>query len=96
MNNKEQETTMNTTDKVSEFAHDTVDTIANASHQAREAFTDASHQAKETFEQKSEQLINAEQRLVKNCRGYVRDNPITSLGIAVAGGFLLSRLLSGR
>lgn len=87
---------MNTTDKVSEFAHETVDTIANASHQAREAFADVSNQAKETFDHKSEQIINAEQRLVKNCQGYVRDNPITSLGIAVAGGFLLSRLLSSR
>ncbi len=94
--NTEQETTMNTTDKVSDFAHETVDTIANASHQAREAFAGASNQAKETFDQKSEQIINAEQRLVKNCQAYVRENPITSLGIAVAGGFLLSRLLSGR
>jgi ElaB/YqjD/DUF883 family membrane-anchored ribosome-binding protein len=37
-----------------------------------------------------------EQRLVKNCRGYVRDNPIVSLGIAAGVGFLLSRLLSSR
>lgn len=80
----EQETTMNTTDKVSNFAHETVDTIANATHQA-----------KETFDEKSDQLINAEQRLLKNCQGYIRENPITSLGIAVASGFLLSRLLSG-
>ena len=83
----EQETTTmkTTTDKVSDFAHETVDTIANASNQAREA-----------FDEKSDQLINAEQRLVKNCQGYIRENPITSLGIAVASGFLLSRLLSGR
>jgi ElaB/YqjD/DUF883 family membrane-anchored ribosome-binding protein len=34
--------------------------------------------------------------LTENCREYVRDNPVTSLGIAVAAGFLLSRLLSSR
>jgi ElaB/YqjD/DUF883 family membrane-anchored ribosome-binding protein len=89
-----QEATMNTTDKVSNFAHETVDTIANASNQAREAFADATHQVRETMDEKSDQFINAEQRLVKNCQGYIRDNPITSLGIAVASGFLLSRLLS--
>jgi len=40
--------------------------------------------------------MNAEQQLMKNCQTYVRENPVTSLGLAVAGGFLLSRLLSGR
>jgi len=53
------------------------------------------NQAKEKFDEKSEQLIDTEQRLVKHCQSYIRENPITSLGIAVAGGFLLSRLLSG-
>jgi ElaB/YqjD/DUF883 family membrane-anchored ribosome-binding protein len=92
----EQETPMKTTDKVADFAHDTIDTVTNATHQAKEAFADASNHARETFDEKSDQLINAEQCMVKNCRGYIRDNPITSLGIAMAGGFLLSRLLSGR
>lgn len=76
---------MKTTDKVSNFAHETVDKVTNATNQAREA-----------FDEKSDQLMDAEQQLMKNCRGYIRDNPVTSLGIAVAGGFLLSRLLSGR
>ncbi len=48
------------------------------------------------LEEKGEQLKNAEQQLVANCCGYVRDNPVTSLGIAAAVGFLLSRVLSGR
>jgi len=74
-----------TIDNVSHSAHETVDKIANASNQAAEAIGE-----------KRAQLKNAEQQLVENCRGYVRDNPVTSLGIAVAAGFLLSRLLSGR
>ena len=76
---------METIDKASNYAHETVDKIASASHHASE-----------TLDQKSEQLKTAEQRLVKNCQGYIRDNPVTSLGIAVATGFLLSRLLSSR
>ena len=76
---------MTTTDKASNLAHETVDKITNATHQAADAITE-----------KGEQLKNAEKELVENCRGYVRDNPITSLGIAVAAGFLLSRLLSSR
>jgi len=78
----EEETTMNTTDKVAHFAHETVDAVADASNHARAS-----------FDEKSDQLINAEQQLMKNCQTYVRENPVTSLGLAVAGGFLLSRLL---
>ncbi len=76
---------METIDKASNYAHEAVDKITNASHQAAE-----------TLDQKSEQLKTAEQRIVKNCQAYIRDNPVTSLGIAVATGFLLSRLLSIR
>ncbi len=76
---------METIDKASHSAHEAVDKIANVSNQAAEALGE-----------KGEQLKNAEQQLMESCRGYVQDNPITSLGIAVAAGFLLSRVLSGR
>ena len=75
---------METIDNVSHSAHEAVDKIANATNQAAEAISE-----------KGAQLKNVEQQLMENCRGYVRDNPITSLGIAIAGGFMLSRLLSG-
>ena len=74
---------METIDKASQSAHEAVDKIASATNQAAEALGE-----------KGEQLQNAEQQLMASCRGYVRDNPITSLGIAAAAGFLLSRLLS--
>jgi ElaB/YqjD/DUF883 family membrane-anchored ribosome-binding protein len=74
-----------TADRACDFAQDTVDKIVDATHNAAEA-----------LDEKSEQFIDAEQRMAKNCRGYIQENPVTSLGIAVAGGFLLSRLLSGR
>lgn len=74
-----------TTDNVADFAHETIDSIA-----------DASNQAKASYDEKSEQITNAEQELMKNCQNYIRENPVTSLGLAVAGGFLLSRILSSR
>ena len=76
---------METIEKASTSAHEVVDKIANATSQAAEALGE-----------KGDQLKSAEQRMMNQCRGYVHDNPITSLGIAVAAGFLLSRLLSGR
>ena len=76
---------METLDEVSNFAHEAADKVASATSHAAEALGE-----------KGEQLKNAEQQLMEHCRGYIRDNPITSLGIAVAAGFLLSRLLSRR
>jgi ElaB/YqjD/DUF883 family membrane-anchored ribosome-binding protein len=74
----------------------TVDNAANSAHEAVDKIASATNQAAETLAGKGEQLKNTEQQLMENCRGYVRDNPITSLGLAAAAGFLLSRLMSGR
>jgi ElaB/YqjD/DUF883 family membrane-anchored ribosome-binding protein len=76
---------MEAVDKVSNFAHEAVDTLASVSNQAAD-----------NFDEKSQALKDVEQRLVKECQVYIRDNPVTSLGIAVAAGFLLSRVLSSR
>jgi len=76
---------METIDKAASTAHEAVDKVASATNQAAEAIGE-----------KGEQLKNAEQQLMEDCRGYVRENPIKSMGIAVAAGFLLSRVLSSR
>jgi ElaB/YqjD/DUF883 family membrane-anchored ribosome-binding protein len=76
---------METLDKISDSAHEAFDKVASATSQAAEALGE-----------KGEQLKKTEQQLMKNCRGYISDNPITSVSIAVAAGFLLSRLLSRR
>jgi ElaB/YqjD/DUF883 family membrane-anchored ribosome-binding protein len=74
---------MEITDKVSHSAHEAYDKIA-----------DATSQAAETLGEKGEQLKKTEQQLMKNCRGYISENPMTSVSIAVAAGFVLSRLFS--
>jgi ElaB/YqjD/DUF883 family membrane-anchored ribosome-binding protein len=70
--------------------------VSNSAHEAYDKIADATSQAAEALGEKGEQLKKAEQKLMKNCRGYIRDNPMTSVSIAVAAGFLLSRLVSGR
>lgn len=74
---------METFDKVSQSAHEAFDKMADAT----------SHTAKAIGE-KGEQLKNAEQQMVNNCRSYIREYPILSVVIASAGGFVLSRLLT--
>jgi ElaB/YqjD/DUF883 family membrane-anchored ribosome-binding protein len=75
---------MQTIDKASRSAHKTVDKITHAANQTAAAFGE-----------KGKQLKDSEQELMKNCRGYVRDSPLTSVGIAVGAGYLLSLLLRG-
>jgi ElaB/YqjD/DUF883 family membrane-anchored ribosome-binding protein len=75
---------------------ETIDKVSNSAHEAFDKVASATSQAAEALGEKGEQLKNAEQQMMKNCRGYISDNPIMSVGIAAATGFLLSRLLSRR
>ena len=86
----------NVIDKVSDAARPMVDRIATGAHQAVDKIASAAGQAAQTLGVKGEQLNNAQMRAMEQCRGYVRENPVMSLGVAVAAGFLLSRLMSSR
>ena len=79
-------------DKVADAAHPAVDRIASGAHRAADKIADAAGQAAETLGVKGEKLKNAQMRALEQCRGYVRDSPVTSLGVAIAAGFVLSRL----
>ena len=76
---------MDTIDKASNYVHETYDKIA-----------DVTSRTAETLGEKGEDLLYAEQKLMRQGRRYVRDNPITSLGIAATAGFLLNNLLRHR
>lgn len=75
---------------------ETIDRVKTGAHEAVDRAASATSHAAEAVAKKGEQLKNAEQQFVEDCRGYIHDNPVASLGIAVGVGFLLSRLLSGR
>ena len=82
--------------KVTDAARPTVDRMASGAHQAVDKIAGVATQAAETLGVKGDQIKEAQARLMEECRGYVRNNPLASLGIAVAAGFLLSRLISSR
>lgn len=73
-----------------------VDKVSHIAHEALDKLTHASNQAADHLDEKSQQLKNIEQRLIRDCQVYIRDNPVSTVGIAVAAGFLLSRVLSSR
>ena len=90
---------MNTLDKASDYIHDAADYLHDAADYVQDnadKIINVTSHAAEALGEKGEQLLNAEQKLIKNCRRYVRDHPMTSLGITLTVGFVLSRLLSSR
>jgi ElaB/YqjD/DUF883 family membrane-anchored ribosome-binding protein len=76
---------MGTLDRTSEYVHEATDKIASATNEAIEVLGE-----------KGEQLLSAEQKLMKSCGKYVRANPVTSIGIMIAVGFVLAGILSRR
>jgi ElaB/YqjD/DUF883 family membrane-anchored ribosome-binding protein len=70
---------------------ETLDKVSNSAHEAFDKIASATSQAAEALGEKGKQLKKTEQQLMKNCRGYISNNPITSVGIAVAAGRLLNR-----
>ena len=83
-------------DKVSDAARPAVSRIAAGAHQAVDKLADAATKAADTLEAKGGQLKDVQSRLTESCRVQVRENPLRTLGIAVAAGFLLSWLIKQR
>jgi ElaB/YqjD/DUF883 family membrane-anchored ribosome-binding protein len=83
-------------DKVSDATRPAVDRIASGAHQAVDKIASTAGQAAATLGVTGEQVKNAQIQAMEQCRGYVRDNPLMALGIAIAAGFVLSRVLSIR
>ena len=68
-------------ERVRQNAHQTVDRLA-----------DAAQSAAERLSMTSEDLMARQEQIIGAARDYVREKPLTALGIAVAAGFILSRL----
>ncbi len=73
-----------------------VDRLATGAHHAVDKIADATHSAAETLANKGHQAAELQEKWLQNLRGYVHDKPVQSIGIAVATGYLLSRIFSSR
>ena len=83
-------------DRASDAARPAIDSIAAGAHRAVDRVADAASEAADTLDVRGGQVRDAQFRLAESCRVQVREKPITSIGIAVGAGFLLSWLLSRR
>lgn len=70
--------------------------IASDAHRAVDMIASAASQTADSIESSVGQIRGVQGRAFEQCRDYVRDNPLTSLGLAVGVGALLSRLMRTR
>jgi ElaB/YqjD/DUF883 family membrane-anchored ribosome-binding protein len=81
---------------VADTARPAVDRMAASAHEAVDRVAGVAIQAADSLGVKGDQLKTAQSKFVAGTRDYVREHPAAALGIAVAAGYMLSRLLSSR
>jgi ElaB/YqjD/DUF883 family membrane-anchored ribosome-binding protein len=86
-------TAHSTIDKVSDAVHPAVDRITASAHQAVDKMANAANTAAEAIGEKSEKMKEVKSRMMADACSYVQEHPLASVGMALAAGFLLSRLL---
>jgi ElaB/YqjD/DUF883 family membrane-anchored ribosome-binding protein len=77
-------------------AHKNVDAIAAGAHDAVDWAADATNKATDSLSDTGHELKARQEKWLATAREYVQENPATSVGIALAGGYLLSRILRSR
>lgn len=81
-----------TTDRLSERAHESVDQIAKTAGKAEERVRHEAADADARVRDAGQKVKERSGETLQSVSGFVRDNPLTSLGIAFAAGTLLSAL----
>ena len=77
-------------------AHQTVDAAAAGAHKAVDWAADTANSATDSLTDTGHEIKATQEKWLAVARDYVQENPATSLGIALASGYLLSRLLRTR
>jgi ElaB/YqjD/DUF883 family membrane-anchored ribosome-binding protein len=86
----------NAIDRVAEAAHPAMDRLSSGAHDTVDKAANAATQTAASINVKREQMRYARMRTMDETRAYIRANPMTSVGIAVAAGYLISQMLRYR
>ncbi len=81
-----------TTDRAAARAHEAIDRVAERAGRAEETVRERVSDADERFREKVQHGRERTDDLVSAVGTYVRENPLTSIGLAFAAGALLSSL----
>lgn len=82
----------NAADEAAQKAKPAIDRVAAMAHQAVETAAGAAAPTADWLAEQGQNLTAKQQKLVADTSHYVTNNPLKALGMAVAAGFLLSRI----
>lgn len=83
-------------DRLSDAARPAVSRAASGAHRLVDRLAGTGSRVAQQLQATGTRLKDAEQRLVGASSGYVREHPLRSVGIALAAGLLVSRLVISR
>lgn len=72
-----------------------VNRVASGAHRAVDSVADAATGAADDVSSKGAQVRDSQENWIAPVRDYVNENPLKSLGVAIAGGYVVGRLLQG-
>lgn len=78
-------------DRMAQNAHAVVDKVAAKGAPAMDQVKSSAAGANEALRAKAEELGEMQSEWTECCRDYIRERPLTAIGIAVLAGMLLSR-----
>ena len=81
---------------VSDAIHPAIDSMTSTAHSTVDRLAGAAGNAADNMELKSAQFNAARVRLTDKARGQIQARPLTTIGVAVASGIVLSWLLKSR
>ncbi|MEX0624198.1 YqjD family protein [Saccharospirillum sp.] len=81
-----------TTDRLSESAHESVDHIAKTAGKAEERIRHEAAYAQAHVKEAGQKTKERTEDTLQSISGFVRENPLMSVGLAFAAGSLLSAL----
>jgi ElaB/YqjD/DUF883 family membrane-anchored ribosome-binding protein len=80
--------------KAADAARPAVDRIASGAHQAVDRLAEAASSAADSLSVRGAQIRDAQAKFASQARTYVSAHPLATVGIALAAGYLLSRMFS--
>lgn len=75
-------------------AHDTVERVAERAHEVVDRAKDAASRTADNLSSRSGQMGEMTDEWVETARSYMQQHPVATITMAVAAGFLLSKILS--
>lgn len=90
------ENTTATIDRMAAGVHEKTDKIAEGAKGTAEQLQHRTQEMKHRGEELGHEAKQFQDQWMRTVSGYVQEHPVASLGIALASGYLASRILSAR